>query len=269
MRRAVYPIAAAFCALLFAHPAIANTTDERPWLGVSFNTGQHYLGVSITEVIPDTPAEDAGFVAGDYIVSVDGVSLTDGTQLSAVIQSKQVGDDIVVQVLRGSKDVVINVTLERFPTADEILYKRMVGKTAPSLNIEIVSGTASTSELAGRVLLIEMFATHSNACEPTHAELSKLANSHTDDDLVVLAVADELRSTLSKWGDGADWYHNIARTFSDSTWVKYQMGGNTSETPTIYVVDEKGTIIFAGIGADRLQEATFIAERAVRKKNKR
>lgn len=272
MTRAVYATAAALCSLLLVHVAAANTTAERPWLGVSFNNVHSYLGVHISEVIPDTPADDAGFEAGDYIVSIDGQDLTSGQELSAAIQSKQVGDDIVVQVLRGTADVVINVTLERFPTADEILYKRMVGKNAPALNIEIVHGTASVSKLTGRVLVLEMFSTRSTACEPTHAELSKLANNYGDDDLVVLAIANEHTSTLSEWSDGASWYHNIARNIArdyGSTWEDYQMTANGAETPTIYVIDHKGTIIFAGIGADRLKEAAFIAERAVRKKNER
>ena len=261
-------LTAAVCGALLCAAPVGASDDERPWLGISFSTGPAARGVEITEIIPDTPADDAGFAAHDLIVSIDGNRLTHSSDLVEQIARKKIGDEVAVKILRDEADLVINVTLERFPTPDELLYKRMVGTTAPALDIEVVNGTATVANLPGRVLVVEMFATWCTACESTHDELSKLAIKYSDSDLVVLAVANEGRESLIKWQGASAWSHNIARDVR-STWRDYQMNTAGAALPTIFVIDEKGTVIFAGIGADRLQDATFIAERAVRTKNRK
>ncbi len=57
-------------------------------------------GAAITEIVPDSPAEKAGLLIGDVIVSIDGRHITNDQQVRAVISSKRPGTDITIEVWR-------------------------------------------------------------------------------------------------------------------------------------------------------------------------
>ncbi len=72
-------------------------------------------GVIVTDVEPDTPAEEIGVAVGDLIVAVDG-SVTDGSSaLIAAIRDKQPGDSVTVAVVRGSESLEFDVVLTDRP----------------------------------------------------------------------------------------------------------------------------------------------------------
>ena len=93
-------------------PTDAATDDltGKPRLGVTIadvNTssraaqlGQIPDGVFITEVEKDSPAEQAGLLAGDIIVDVDDTVITDANQLKSLIGQHQAGDTLKVKVYR-------------------------------------------------------------------------------------------------------------------------------------------------------------------------
>ena len=93
-------------------PTDAATDDltGKPRLGVTIadvNTssraaqlGQIPDGVFITEVEKDSPAEQAGLLAGDIIVDVDDTVITDTNQLKSLIGQHQAGDTLKVKVYR-------------------------------------------------------------------------------------------------------------------------------------------------------------------------
>ena len=93
-------------------PADTATDDltGKPRLGVTIadvNTssraaqlGQIPDGVFITEVEKDSPAEQAGLLAGDIIVDVDDTVITDANQLKSLIGQHQAGDTLKVKVYR-------------------------------------------------------------------------------------------------------------------------------------------------------------------------
>jgi S1-C subfamily serine protease len=87
-------------------------------------------GAVITEVVDDSPADDAGLEAGDdefrfqgqelktggdVIVAVDGRSLTKRNDLADVISRKRPGEKVELAVIRGSKRRTVEVELEKRP----------------------------------------------------------------------------------------------------------------------------------------------------------
>uniref|UniRef100_F6SFH1 Serine protease HTRA1 n=1 Tax=Xenopus tropicalis TaxID=8364 RepID=F6SFH1_XENTR len=65
-------------------------------------------GAYIVEVIPDTPAEEAGLKEGDIIISIGGKSVTSSSDVSDAI--KKEGTTLQLVIRRGNEDIPISVT---------------------------------------------------------------------------------------------------------------------------------------------------------------
>jgi S1-C subfamily serine protease len=99
---------------------------NRPWLGISTLkiTRQlaHYYGlpseqgVLIAEVQQNSPANFADLRKGDIIVLLDGKQIQEPAQLSSFIQSKSVGDKVVVRINRYGKQFDKEIQLLMRPT---------------------------------------------------------------------------------------------------------------------------------------------------------
>ncbi|GLU02060.1 hypothetical protein SLE2022_193310 [Rubroshorea leprosula] len=105
----------------------------RPILGIKFAPDQsvEQLGVSgvlVLDAPADGPAGKAGLqptkrdaygrlILGDIITSVNGRKVTNGSDLYRILDQCKVGDEVIVEVLRGDHKEKIPVTLE--PKPDE------------------------------------------------------------------------------------------------------------------------------------------------------
>lgn len=74
-----------------------------------------YAGPGASSVIAGSPAEKAGLLDKDIILSVNGVDLDRETSLAEAISRLKVGDSIDLVVLRESSEVEISVVLEEAP----------------------------------------------------------------------------------------------------------------------------------------------------------
>lgn len=87
---------------------------EYPVIGAQVRTGGEpdADGATITEVMPDTPASRAGLQNDDVITSVDGQPVTDGIALIVAIRTHLPGETVVMSVLRGGDERVVEVELD-------------------------------------------------------------------------------------------------------------------------------------------------------------
>lgn len=75
------------------------TLGTPAFLGVQFsaqNFGQGGNGAVVGGVLRNTPAADAGLIAGDTIKSVDGTAVTSGTQLHTLLEKYKPGQSVSV-----------------------------------------------------------------------------------------------------------------------------------------------------------------------------
>jgi len=86
-------------------------------------------GVYIMEVTPDSPADDAGLIAGteqtdspglysggDLIISIDGVTVRDFNEMiSYLIKHKSPGDSVIMTVVRDEQEIDLELTLGKRP----------------------------------------------------------------------------------------------------------------------------------------------------------
>lgn len=97
------------------------THTGRASLGVSVVTvdaavaGQFNLSVDhgalIASETANGPAASAGLKAGDVIVQIDNIPVTDVQSLGDALLSKSPGDTVAVKIYRGSQQMTVNVTL--------------------------------------------------------------------------------------------------------------------------------------------------------------
>jgi len=96
---------------------------SRGYLGIMMADATEILGVEITDVNPDTPAEGAGLEAGDVIIRVNGVRITDKRSLLTEIGNRLAGEEIDLEYVRPSTSEDPNkkyVVLAQRPSEDTL-----------------------------------------------------------------------------------------------------------------------------------------------------
>jgi S1-C subfamily serine protease len=98
---------------------------SRPYLGIQFNVidsalvKQKNLSVSkgayVAMVVPKTPAERGDIQPGDIIISINGQTIDQVSQLDIVVQKYKAGDQINFKLLRGDKQLERIVILGQLP----------------------------------------------------------------------------------------------------------------------------------------------------------
>lgn len=93
---------------------ILRTGEARyPVIGAQVRVGGSTLnGARITEVMPDTPAEDAGLRRDDVVIAVNGEQVTDGIALIVAIRTHQPGEVIEFTVRRAGRERVVELKLD-------------------------------------------------------------------------------------------------------------------------------------------------------------
>jgi serine protease Do len=109
---------------------ISDGKVTRGWLGVQIDNVNESLakalnldnlnGAIITQVIKDSPAEEAGVKAKDVIVSVDGEKVNDSSNLKNLISSGRPNDKTKLTVIRDGHEKNLTVTLGLRPGEKEL-----------------------------------------------------------------------------------------------------------------------------------------------------
>lgn len=104
---------------------ITNGISTRPWLGIiglslTGEIARYYdlpaeHGVLVTKIAEGSPAEDAGIVAGDIILSLNNAKIYRIEDLLKEIHKRKIEERAKVFVLRRGKEHVFEVTLSKMP----------------------------------------------------------------------------------------------------------------------------------------------------------
>ncbi len=98
---------------LIATRIVGGESLELGFLGISGKAGDgDAAGVVVVEVVAGSPAEAAGLLAGDVIVSLDSEPMSDIAELSAAIKLRRPGEDVELTIRRGDDLYVATAVLE-------------------------------------------------------------------------------------------------------------------------------------------------------------
>ena len=92
-----------------------------PLLGVSVwevgdAVGDGLWGVEVVEIVPGSPAEDAGVQLGDFILEAGGLDITASRDLLRARQQYHVGDEMPMTVWRGGELLELTLVLDQAAT---------------------------------------------------------------------------------------------------------------------------------------------------------
>ena len=104
----------------------ADGSVSRGFLGVRLDSGPSFdvakslgldrpRGALVTEVLEDTPAEEAGLKSGDVILSVDGEDVDLSSDLPFMIGRRKSGDEVDLRIWRDRSEMDVEVTLALLP----------------------------------------------------------------------------------------------------------------------------------------------------------
>ena len=132
---------------------------SRGWLGVLIQDVTRELaesfgmekpeGALIAKVLPESPAEKAGFEVGDIVLEFGGRHVNRSSELPPIVGSTQVGDRVPVQILRNGKSRTLNVLIAELPEEDELKLASRApeeGATADKLGLTVIDLTEEQRE---------------------------------------------------------------------------------------------------------------------------
>jgi predicted metalloprotease with PDZ domain len=98
---------------------MAEKFRQRGWVGINMEENEDSGEVAITQVVPDSPAERAGFHKGDVLRALNGVDYTKDNEkaLQAAFESFRPGGTATFRVERDGERLDIAVELEKIPEA--------------------------------------------------------------------------------------------------------------------------------------------------------
>lgn len=101
----------------------------RPWLGIWYGEMDARLkeqykeyyeleelhGVMITKINPDSPAEEADLRVNDIITRIEDKEITELDDVKKIIESKEIGDKIVIHIIRNGQSKIVFATIGKRP----------------------------------------------------------------------------------------------------------------------------------------------------------
>ena len=97
----------------------------RPWVGIGlqditselmkFFNLKEKAGALISQVYAGSPAEKAGLKAGDVVIEIDGVKVTNSQDVVREVLKKQVGQKVNFVILREGKRIEVSLTTAQMP----------------------------------------------------------------------------------------------------------------------------------------------------------
>ncbi|MCX7991220.1 MAG: Do family serine endopeptidase [Proteobacteria bacterium] len=114
-------------------PQLKKGIVERAYLGIKFQEVTKEIaesfgfdktvGVLVSEVVKNSPAEKAGIKEGDIILDVNGKTVDEFTSFPKIIASYLPGDTVKLKIYREKKEVILSATLGKQSEQGTVLEK--------------------------------------------------------------------------------------------------------------------------------------------------
>jgi thiol-disulfide isomerase/thioredoxin len=216
-------------------PAAPAVPDDRPkWIGVVFEAGT----ARIAQVIPGSPAYDAGIRRDDVVIAFDDKPVAIGKEVPPLVQLHAAGSMATIVVRRAAGEQKLTLRIQARPDVTA-LAESLVGKPAPAIKLPLLDG--GTFELAaqrGHVVVLDFWATWCGPCLAEIPHYEALQQQQPNIRVIGIASEDEdaLRATPTAYP--------CVRDDNAIAWRDYLV----MAVPTTFVIDEQGLIRHVEIG---------------------
>jgi peroxiredoxin len=247
----------------WARPAAGES--GRPWLGVAIADDAD--AVRVTQVVLDAPADRAGLRTGDLVLAIDEVATPTAEALIEAVGEREVGQEVVVHVVRADRKLALRALLEARAETDAerraLVRDQLIDRRAPELSLRLARGKAVTelARLRGHVVVLEFFATFCEVCPSVHAELAALARHEGPRGLVVRGISGDDPSALARDLETTRVEFPVLHDAGKLVQAEYL----TQWYPTVVVIDRRGVVRDVGFGdGPELRRAVITARMLAR-----
>jgi serine protease Do len=118
---------------------------SRGWLGVYIQEVTRELaesfgmrqpeGALVAQVMKDSPAQKGGLQVGDIILKFNGEPVIHSSDLPPVVGRTPIGDESLVEVIRGGKPLKLRITIGELPETSTAQYPQKKGKPGKSSDL--------------------------------------------------------------------------------------------------------------------------------------
>ena len=243
-------VALALCGLVaLAPPAArgAGVETAKPWIGIAVENGAR--GVRVRKVMTRTPAEKAGLKAADEVLALDGAAVKSDAELIEKVQEKGVGQKVALRIWRGDRELTVVLALEARPDQMKLVRDQLVGKAAPDFALADAVGPhpAKLASLAGKVVVLEFWATWCGPCRVSLPRLSEWQTRYGARGLRVVGISSEPRDVVLKFLEGQKVAHTIA--VEDGGGERVASSYFVPAIPMLVLIDPKGVVRQVEVGA--------------------
>ena len=191
--------------------------QEKAWLGIMFTRTPD--GLTIAQVIADSPADKAGLKRGDVIKAVNGTTVETRQDLTDQLKDKQVGDTITLTIDRDGQTQDVSVTLEARPEplpkaipllpelegiAADDLFSHIQGgqfnftdEQGNSFTLTVDVGTVASVDTTAKTLTVNLNASGSKTYTVEDDAMGiSLSDLQEGDNVAVMRVGDDVRAVM-------------------------------------------------------------------------
>ncbi|MDB4968456.1 MAG: hypothetical protein JWN44_4145 [Myxococcales bacterium] len=213
---------------------------EPPWIGLSLGGGS-FGGAKIKAVIPGSPGQRAGILAGDEVLSIDDRATESPQAVIESVKAGGIGHIGKLRIVDGKGHTrTVSVTYEARPDRETLQRNALVGRPAPDFLPSVQAGdkVPRLSSLRGKVVVIDFFATWCGPCIETMPHVEEMHRKLKSKGLVVLGVSNEAPATVAHAAERFHLSYPLASDDSDGVSSSYQVFA----LPTMVVVDRQGVV---------------------------
>jgi peroxiredoxin len=235
------------------------------WLGVELAKRQPgEPGVLLRSVMRDSPAERAGLVGGDIVLSIEGENVASPHELRQRVIAARSGTRVSLGVQRGDQTRLFGVNLEAAPNDDELMRKNYVGAPAPDFGaLDTVQGsiTPSLPALKGRVVVLEFWASWCGICHVLAPTLNGWHDRYSAQGVTVLGVTTDPVDLAGRTAGELGMGYALASDGSGNMMRAYR----AYALPTLFVIDKQGKVrdVLIGYSTPRLREIEVLVRKLI------
>jgi peroxiredoxin len=212
------------------------------WIGVLLQeNGAKFGGTRVREVMHGSPGEKAGISAGDEVLAIDNHKTQTSQALIQEVRAAGAGKAVKVKLVDASgKSRTVTVKLQSRPSMEMLQRSELVGRAAPDFEPAIQAGAKlpKLSELKGKVVLIDFFATWCGPCVLGLPHIEEMHQKLASKGLTVLGISTESASIVA----GAAAKYNLTYSLASDENEGISGSYRVFALPTMVLIDKKGLV---------------------------